>query len=347
MITSLEPLAPSGATSIVISATTLIPQSFQKAATPSVVSQSNTIALGRHEDLYFPPAPAHISTAAEVICPYCLLILPIQEVENEKKWRFEPLYIQTCTASTNEERRDHVKNDLEPYVCLAEDCDCPNELYRHSDEWLRHMRKHSMRWRCASKSHKNMFFNTRDDYISHMKEKHRRVVTDEQIAVLAERSLQLTGPVFKSCPLCGAEEQDSNGSLGDHIAGHLRSLALKSLPPIDYGDEQTKDTGRGRETDNESRIVQHDPDPNSHLGFGFDSYDEYLDYFLPKIYTDDSALEIIRQNHIALEDRANVSVDTILTQVKLERFKRQADSSMYDTDDLFTRINEWLREVYG
>lgn len=94
MIASLEPVAPEGAKSIAISATTLFSQRFQKAGTPSVVSHSNTIALGRHEDLYFPPGPAHTSTAAEVICPFCLLILPVHEVENEKTWRFEPLYIQ-------------------------------------------------------------------------------------------------------------------------------------------------------------------------------------------------------------------------------------------------------------
>ncbi|KAL7917438.1 hypothetical protein ACQKWADRAFT_306811 [Trichoderma austrokoningii] len=326
-ITSLEASPPEETQSIAISATTLIPETFQKAATPSVISHSNTIALGRHEDLYFPPAPAHISTAAEAVCPYCLLMLPIQEIENEKKWR------------------DHVKNDLEPYVCLAEDCDCPNELYRHSDEWLRHMRKHAMRWRCASKSHKTVFFDTREDYISHMKQRHRRAVTDEQIAILADRSLQLTGPIFKSCPLCGARERDNSGSLGDHIAGHLRSLALKSLPPVDDGDEQTNDAERRSETDSRSKIVQHDPDLN--FDSKFDSYDKNYDYFLPKIPPNSSTLERIQQDQVDPQDRANVSMETILTEVKLELFKSQTDSSMYDSDDLFTQIYKWLQGVYS
>lgn len=61
------------------------------------LSGGHHIALGRHEDLYFPASPAHASTAAEVIYPFCLLVLPVQEVKNEKIWRFEPPYIRTCT----------------------------------------------------------------------------------------------------------------------------------------------------------------------------------------------------------------------------------------------------------
>ncbi|EHK42542.1 hypothetical protein TRIATDRAFT_163125, partial [Trichoderma atroviride IMI 206040] len=215
----LQPLFSSVAKSITKSATTLAPQNYQKATAPSVISQSKTIALGSHQDLVFPSVPKHDPTTIEITCPFCMLILPIKDIKDEKSWR------------------EHLKNDLDPYVCLTEDCDCPDELFRHSGEWLRHMRKHSLHWRCASKSHGSMFFSTRDDYISHMNEKHGKAINDEQIAVLADRSLQLNGPLFKSCPLCGIEAQDYTGPLEDHIVGHLRSLALKSLPPIHNEDE--------------------------------------------------------------------------------------------------------------
>lgn len=44
----------------IASATTLAPEKFKMAAsTPSVVSTSKTIALGKHEPLYFPPAPGY------------------------------------------------------------------------------------------------------------------------------------------------------------------------------------------------------------------------------------------------------------------------------------------------
>lgn len=55
--------------------------------------------------------------------------------------------------------------------------------------------------------------------------------------MLAERNAQIIGPLFESCPFCGTKES----RLEDHIVGHLRSLALKSLPPCqDDGLEDSK-----------------------------------------------------------------------------------------------------------
>lgn len=164
---------------------------------------------------------------------------------------------------TKKQLRDHVKTDLDPYVCLTENCDRPDELYKHREEWLRHIQKHSLRWHCTSKAHNSVFFDTRDDYISHMKSSHRKAVTDTQIDMLANRSLQLTGPLFKSCPLCGIEEQDGKGRLLEHIVGHLQSLALKSLPPIDYGNEQEDNFKKDKETYYKMK-VEREIDPQYH-----------------------------------------------------------------------------------
>ena len=128
----------------------------------------------------------------------------------------------------------HVKNDLDAYVCLFEECNKPEELYNHSEDWLKHMREHALRWRCISKSHGTLVFDSRAEYEDHMRGKHKGAFTDEQIRVLTERNARTIGPMFTSCPLCGAKE--AKGSLEDHIVGHLRSLALKSLPP--YYDEE-------------------------------------------------------------------------------------------------------------
>jgi hypothetical protein len=84
-----------------------------------------------------------------------------------------------------------------------------------------------------------------------MKLHHRKAVTDEQIDALADISLQLIGPLFESCPFCGIEEQDAKESLQEHIAGHLQSLALQSLPLLENGNEETNDVAEGDETDYE------------------------------------------------------------------------------------------------
>jgi hypothetical protein len=127
--------------------------------------------------------------------------------------------------------RNHVKNDLDPYVCLFERCDQPEELYSHSDQWLKHMNDHAWIWCCTS--HRDVPLSTRDEYISHMREAHNTTLTDTQLRVMADRSGRRRGTLFKSCPLCGLDGLDDR--LNDHIVGHLRSLALKSLPA--YEDE--------------------------------------------------------------------------------------------------------------
>ncbi|KAI1757960.1 hypothetical protein F4782DRAFT_536659 [Xylaria castorea] len=261
------------ARSVVITATTLSPQSFQKASTPSVVSVSKSVALSNHQELRFPPAPCgsiqrryrklkqkrqrehreelnsipgesdglaprqlvHIIEAKyerilaseweeclqavpELICPFCFCALPVRDVIDEKKWSL------------------HVKNDLDPYVCMFEECSSPDKLYKHSHEWLKHMREHSLRWRCTLKSHGELVYNTRGEYLIHMKTEHAVKLTDAQLKVLAERNGRMIGPMFKSCPLCDIEEVD--GSMEHHLVGHLRFFALKSLPSYEEDMEE-------------------------------------------------------------------------------------------------------------
>lgn len=87
--------------------------------------------------------------------------------------------------------------------------------------------------------------------MSHLKLHHKKAVTDDQIDALADISLQLIGPLFEACPFCGTEEQDDKESLQEHIAGHLQSLALRSLPPLKNGNEETNDITGSDEMDYE------------------------------------------------------------------------------------------------
>ncbi|KAL6922970.1 hypothetical protein FSST1_000244 [Fusarium sambucinum] len=235
------------------SATTLAPEKFRIAAsTPSVISISKTIAFHRHESLAFPPAPGHsikkryeqlksqrlaeyeqslnsekgadskkptvqkllandLQSLGEITCPYCLCALPAEEAFDETKWQ------------------NHVKNDLDAYVCVFEDCDQPEVLYNHSDQWLSHLQQHRRFWRCPS-HHDSDPFPSANDYIAHMRDVHGSKLSDKQLRAMANKNSRKMKQLFPSCPLCGKEESDINGRLEDHLAGHLRSLALKSLP---------------------------------------------------------------------------------------------------------------------
>lgn len=70
------------------SATTLMPQNFLRASAPSVMSHTQTVDLGAHEDLVFPPVPqVQGQVLAEVTCPYCLLALSAPDIINQARWR--------------------------------------------------------------------------------------------------------------------------------------------------------------------------------------------------------------------------------------------------------------------
>ncbi|XEU94958.1 hypothetical protein FSHL1_000242 [Fusarium sambucinum] len=279
------------------SATTLAPEKFRIAAsTPSVISISKTIAFHRHESLAFPPAPGHsikkryeqlksqrlaeyeqslnsekgadskkptvqkllandLQSLGEITCPYCLCALPAEEAFDETKWQ------------------NHVKNDLDAYVCVFEDCDQPEVLYNHSDQWLSHLQQHRRFWRCPS-HHDSDPFPSGEDYMVHMREVHSSKLSDKQLRAMANKNSRKMKQLFPSCPLCGKEESEINGRLEDHLAGHLRSLALKSLPS--YHENVPEDNEDGNNSIDVSR-------PNSRSTVKDLREDE--DYVPPHLFT--------------------------------------------------------------
>ncbi|KAM0350465.1 hypothetical protein ACHAP4_010032 [Fusarium culmorum] len=193
-----------------------------------------------------------VEAVAEVTCPYCFHVLPIREVLDEKKWKL------------------HVKNDLDPYICLFENCDSPEHLYSHSNTWIKHMKEHTLRWRCKSKAHGEFMAETRDDYLDHMKTSHPRKFTDAQLGVLADRNAHTIGPLFVACPLCGLQKTDI--PMENHVVGHMRLLALKSLPPS-YEENDELD-GFGSEND---YLSDSGPGKRSTIqsAFGVDAYEDW------------------------------------------------------------------------
>ncbi|KAH9228669.1 hypothetical protein K456DRAFT_1846233, partial [Colletotrichum gloeosporioides 23] len=224
--------------SIAPTATTLKSKDFQKALAPSVVSLSKTLPLNNQSELPFPPSPCDainrqyeklkknvtkdmrdvlddeksekLKNLGQITCQYCFLALPAHAAADETIWRL------------------HVKDDLDPYVCLFESCPSGEQLYSHSQEWLDHMGDHCLQWFCNAKSHGKLLIDAREGYIDHIKAIHPGKLTDAQIGVLADRNVKNLSPMFSSCPLCGVAEEEN---MEDHITSHMRLIALRSLPP--------------------------------------------------------------------------------------------------------------------
>ena len=133
-----------------------------------------------------------------------------------------------------------MKKDLEPYICMFEECTEPYTLFATTDAWLSHMQwEHTLQWRCNAPSHPPQYFAKEQDFDDHLRSSHAGTFTESQLPLLKRRSAQPAPKTFLSCPLCGhppAESPDGITSgtcleeLPNHIAAHLQSIAVMSLP---------------------------------------------------------------------------------------------------------------------
>lgn len=166
--------------------------------------------------------------------------------------------------------RLHVKNDLDPYVCLFEKCDSPDHLYSHSSTWVKHMKEHTLRWRCKSRAHEEFLADNKTDYVEHMRTSHPGKFTQAQLVVLADRNAHTSGALFTSCPLCGTDKTDT--PMEHHVVGHMRLLALKSLP----GAHEEMDELAGSEGQQDN-LATSQPHSNSTIKHGLKAYYDEAD----------------------------------------------------------------------
>lgn len=106
--------------------------------------------------------------------------------------------------------------------------------------------------------------------------------------------------LFPSCPLCGKGEAEVDGHLEDHITGHLRSLALKSLPS--YQDEIPNDAGSGKDSVDASRpqsrsTVKNLGDDEDMLAFGTE---HFWDHWKPQL-TETNPTNFLGNAHLELD----------------------------------------------
>ncbi|KAL7945745.1 hypothetical protein V8C42DRAFT_352759 [Trichoderma barbatum] len=211
-VTALQPEARAAAPSR-LTATTVDPNISRNISAPSGISKGSTAPMNEQSKLLVPPPPKGVKFGEDFVCDYCCLILPSRIALNRNTWA------------------DHVNKDLYPYVCVVDNCDDSIEIYSSRKEWLAHMRKrHMMRWYCMAKPHTHpLEFEREDQFIEHMKIEHSGKFRDEQLPLVAENSSRPKDPLFDDCPFC--TKTDAN--LEDHVALHLRDLALRSLPWLD------------------------------------------------------------------------------------------------------------------
>ncbi|KAL8703694.1 MAG: hypothetical protein Q9201_003128 [Fulgogasparrea decipioides] len=190
--------------------------------------------------------------------------------------------------------RRHILKDIDPYVCLFEGCSRPNEQYGSFDDWISHMKwQHTLVWSCQVPRHAHLKFETSAECEAHMRQEHIQEISTAQIALVVEKSAQPAadplevllredeaGPQERSvCPLCPFAVQTARipephglvpdasapfnamKQMRDHIAAHLESIALLSLPEQEELDDAASDEVQSENTKRSSRGGDQDWEP--------------------------------------------------------------------------------------
>ncbi|CAO2657895.1 Nn.00g071550.m01.CDS01 [Neocucurbitaria sp. VM-36] len=149
------------------------------------------------EDMYFsPPKPPEGSAYCR--CKWCSEEINIEKLEVKGWWR------------------SHFNKDLEPYVCISEDCQEPPIYFSTISRWQKHMESiHTGRW--CQEVHKPkawycdaahegktgfLFFDNAEQLKSHLELYHKDTVPSARLASKVRRSVISRSRDVDLCPLC-------------------------------------------------------------------------------------------------------------------------------------------------
>lgn len=155
--------------------------------------------------------------------------------------------------------RAHVDRDIEPYVCISEECKEPIQFFVHSREWKDHMQQfHTLDWTqriyttvwYCDMDHSDLpkqrieddfTYQEKEELVEHLSSAHENALTRVQILARTRRSKtqKQRGPfICPLCDFCPAEVSEKMSEkpydlLSSHIGRHLKALAFHSLNYIE------------------------------------------------------------------------------------------------------------------
>ncbi|PWY64409.1 hypothetical protein BO83DRAFT_455369 [Aspergillus eucalypticola CBS 122712] len=163
-----------------------------------------------------------------------------------------PCCCQTLPASMSRgsQWKKHLSKDILPYTCILDDCPRPEINYHTKDLWLSHMFTdhggfpHWVCLACNDSSERPTFYEE-SAFTEHLEQMHSTGIKPHQVQMLVSAWRRKTPVTVGSCPLCELTDLDSD--VLNHVAEHLHSFSLKSLPWAP-GDSESEDTRRSEDT---------------------------------------------------------------------------------------------------
>lgn len=201
-------------------ASTFDPSQFVPQPTESVVSSQLSLPSVLMNNGNIPGPPRVPPGCEELECPYCFYILPKKYFLSSRRWRL------------------HLQQDLQPYVCLYEECLQFVRTFSSVKHWVQHINDfHLSQWICplhrASEAPK-FTFETESALGEHLNQAHGAEYSVSQTkTILRQGKRKAPGKpqLFESCPFCNECSKDSNmGNFEQNIASHLLDISLMSLP---------------------------------------------------------------------------------------------------------------------
>lgn len=177
---------------------------------------------------------------------YLSKVPQLPDIRSRSDEYFTCLYcMDSIKVEEEDEWKDHVFCDLRPYICTFPDCDTAHRRYGDIDEWWKHeVQNHRAMYSCPLC--KDRSDEDRNTYLAHLHDEHAKELkySDEQI-FLAAGLRPLAKLTRWDCPCCFylIEQMDSDRDVRaasnvavhphyfkNHLASHLKYLALSSLP---------------------------------------------------------------------------------------------------------------------
>jgi hypothetical protein len=142
---------------------------------------------------------------------------------------------------TENDWKQHVMDDLEPYLCTFDKCDIPLNLYALRDEWFKHeLETHRIKrvWTCPACSQE---FDSKDAIMQHLPACEDKDDPDSLIMLqgVLRQSLSSRPLQEQKCPLC--PNKIAAAETKNHIAQHLEMFSLLSIQSDDVSEEDDSD----------------------------------------------------------------------------------------------------------
>ncbi|PTB56173.1 hypothetical protein M431DRAFT_481612 [Trichoderma harzianum CBS 226.95] len=127
--------------------------------------------------------------------------------------------------------------DLQPYVCLFDNCSSPSQVYQRRKDWVAHMKQeHWVSWSCSFGCSKS--FRSQESFEEHVTTIHGQNFESIDLqAVLNLCRFPNDTNTVGICPFCFDYEIKSDKSYQSHVGDNLERLALFVLPKTLYDDD--------------------------------------------------------------------------------------------------------------